>query len=80
MQLFYAALLSLATNRNNAEQLNELLSGQKAIGIQKGLGLRQRIAHQVTEAVTGADQAGDGGVPAERVSERSVGASRRAAP
>lgn len=80
MQLFDAALLSLATNRNNAEQLDELLSADEAIGVEKGLRLRERVAHQVTEAVSGADQAGDGGVPLEFVSERSVGASRRAAP
>jgi C4-dicarboxylate-specific signal transduction histidine kinase len=57
-----------------------LLPFQLTIGVEKGLGLGERVAHQVAEAVTGADQAGDGGVPAEVVSERSVGASRWAAP
>jgi hypothetical protein len=39
-----------------------------------------RVGHHVAKTVTGADQAGDGTVPAEFVSERSVGASRWAAP
>ena len=42
---------------------------------------RRRAIHTaVAKAVPGADQAGDGSVPAEFVSERSVGASRWAAP
>ena len=80
MQLFDATLFALGCHGMDAKQLDELLSGQKAIGLEKGLGLRQRVAHRVTEAVTGADQAGNGRVPLEFVSERSVGASRRAAP
>ncbi|AIL07551.1 hypothetical protein DP16_407 [Stenotrophomonas maltophilia] len=64
----------------NAEQLGQLLPLDLSVGIQKGLRLGECVAHQVTEAVTGADQAGDGSVPPEFVSERSVGASRWAAP
>ena len=60
----------------NAEQLRKLLPFDLSVGIQKGLRLRERVGHHVAKAVTGADQAGDGGVPPEFVSERSVGASR----
>lgn len=80
MQLFDATLLALGGHRMNAEQLGELLSLQLPVGVEKGLGLRERVGHHVAKAVTGADQAGDGSVPAESVSERSVGASRWAAP
>lgn len=80
MQLFDATLLALRCHSIDAEQLGKLLPLDLSVGIQKGLGLRERVAHQVTEAVPGADQAGDGTVPAEVVSERSVGASRWAAP
>ena len=84
MQLFDATFLSLRCHGMNAEQLGQLLPLDLSVGIQKGLRLRERVAHQVTEAVTGADQAGDGTVPPtlppEFVSERSVGASRWAAP
>lgn len=79
MQLFDATLFTLRGHSDHAEQLGELLALQLSIGIQKGLCLRERVTHQVTEAVTGADQTGDGGVPAEFVRERSVGASRWAA-
>lgn len=64
----------------NAEQLGKLLPLDLSIGIQKGLRLHERVGHHVAKAVSGADQAGDGSVPAEFVSERSVGASRCAAP
>jgi hypothetical protein len=80
LQLFNAALLPLCCHGDHTDQLGELLALQSPIGIQKGLRLRQRVAHQVTNAVTGADQAGDGGVPSDFVRERSVGASRWAAP
>lgn len=80
MQLFDATLLALCCHGMNAEQLGKLLPFDLSVGIQKGLGLRERVAHHVAQAVTGADQAGDGSVPAEFVSERSVGASRWAAP
>ena len=80
MQLFNAALFPLCGHGDHTDQLCQLLALQSPIGIQKGLRLRQRIAHQVTNAVTGADQTGDGGVPSDFVRERSVGASRWAAP
>ena len=80
MQLFDAALLPLCGHCDHTDQLGELLALQSPIGIQKGLRLHQRVAHQVTDAVTGADQTGDGGVPSDFVRERSVGASRWAAP
>ena len=80
MQLFDATLLTLGCHGMNAEQLSKLLPFDLAVGIQKGLSLRERVGHHVAKAVPGADQAGDGTVPAEVVSERSVGASRWAAP
>ena len=80
MQLFNAALLALGCHGMDAEQLGKLLPLDLSVGIQKGLGLRERVAHKVNEAVTGADQSGDGGIPSEFVRERSVGASRWAAP
>lgn len=80
MQLFNAALLPLRGHGDHTDQLGELLALQSPIGIQKSLRLRQRVAHQVTDAVTCPDQAGDGGVPSDFVRERSVGASRWAAP
>ena len=64
----------------NAEQLGKLLPFDLSVGIQKGLRLRERVGHHVAKAVPGADQASDGSVPSEFVSERSVGASRWAAP
>ncbi len=64
----------------NAEQLGQLLPFDLSVGIQKGLRLGERVGHHVAKAVPGADQAGDGSVPAKFVSERSVGASRWAAP
>ncbi len=64
----------------NAEQLGKLLPFDLSIGIQKGLRLCERVGHHVAKAVPRADQAGDGSVPLEFVSERSVGASRWAAP
>lgn len=64
----------------NAEQLGKLLPFDLSVGIQKGLHLSERVGHHVAKPVPGADQAGDGSVPAEAVSERSVGASRWAAP
>lgn len=80
MQLFDATLLALGSHGMDAEQLGKLLPFDLAVGIQKGLRLRERVGHHVAQAVTGADQAGDGSVPPEFVSERSVGASRWAAP
>lgn len=80
MQLFYATLLALRCHGDHAEQLGELLSLQLPVGVEKGLRLRERVGHHVAQAVPGVDQAGDGTVPAEVVSERSVGASRWAAP
>lgn len=80
MQLFDATLLALGCHGMNAEQLGKLLPFDLAVGIQKGLRLRERVGHHVAKAVPGADQPGDGSVPAEFVSERSVGASRWAAP
>lgn len=64
----------------NAEPLGKLLPFYLSVGIQKGLRLRERVGHHVAKAVPGTNQAGDGSVPAEFVSERSVGASRWAAP
>lgn len=80
MQLFDASLLALGCHGMNADQLGKLLPFDLSVGIHKGLRLCERVGHHVAKAVTGADQAGDGGVPAELVSERSVGASRWAAP
>ena len=60
----------------DAEQLGKLLPLDLSVGIQKGLRLRERVGHHVAKTVPGADQAGDGSVPAEFVSERSVGTSR----
>lgn len=80
MQLFDATLLALCCHGMNAEQLSKLLPFDLAVGIQKGLSLRERVGHHVAKAVPGADQAGDGSVPPEFVSKRSVGASRCAAP
>ena len=80
MQLFDATLLALGCHGMNAEQLGKLLPFDLSVGIQKGLRLRERVGHHVAKPVPGADQAGDGTVPAEFVSERSVGASRWAAP
>ena len=80
MQLFDATLLALRCHGDHAEQLGELLSLQLPVGVKKGLRLRERVGHHVAQAVPGVDQAGDGTVPAEVVSERSVGASRCAAP
>lgn len=80
MQLFDATLLALRCHSMNAEQLGKLLPLDLSVGIQKGLRLCDRVGHHVAKAVPGADQAGDGSVPAEAVSERSVGASRWAAP
>lgn len=51
MQLFDATLLALGCHGDHAEQLGELLSLQLPVGVEKGLGLRERVAHQVTEAV-----------------------------
>jgi len=64
----------------NAEQLGKLLPFDLSVGIQKGLRLSERVGHHVAKPVPSADQAGDGSVPPEFVSERSVGASRWAAP
>ena len=84
MQLFDATLLALCCHGMNAEQLGQLLPFDLSVGIQKGLRLCERVGHHVAKAVPGADQAGDGTIPptlpAEVVSERSVGASRWAAP
>ena len=80
MQLFDATLLALRCHGDHAEQLGELLSLQLPVGVEKGLRLSERVGHHVAKPVPGADQAGDGTVPAEFVSERSVGASRWAAP
>lgn len=80
MQLFDASLLALCCHGMNAEQLGKLLPFDLSVGIQKGLRLRERVGHHVAMSVPGADQADDGTVPAEVVSERSVGASRWAAP
>ena len=80
MQLFDATFLALGCHRMNAEQLGKLLPFDLSVGIQKGLHLRERVGHHVAKPVPGTDQAGDGTVPAEFVSERSVGASRCAAP
>ena len=80
MQLFNASLLALCCHGMNAEQLGKLLPFDLSVGIQKGLRLSERVGHHVAKPVPGADQAGDGTVPAEVVSERSVGASRWAAP
>lgn len=80
MQLFNATLLALGCHGMNAEQLGKLLAFDLSIGIKKGLRLRERVGHHVAKPVPGADQAGDGTVPAEFVSERSVGASCWAAP
>ncbi len=80
MQLFDATLLALGCHGMDAEQLGKLLPLNLSVGIQKGLSLRERVGHHVAKAVPGADQTGDGSVPAELVSERSVGASRWAAP
>ena len=78
--MFDATLLALGCYGMNAEQLGKLLPFDLSVGIQKGLRLRERIGRHVAKAVPGADQTGDGSVPAEFVSERSVGASRWAAP
>lgn len=80
MQLFDAMFLALGCHGMDAEQLGKLLPLDLSVGIQKGLSLRERVGHHVAKTVTGADQAGDGSVPPEFVSERSVGASRWAAP
>lgn len=80
MQLFDASLLALGCHGMNAEQLGKLLPFDLSVGIQKGLRLRERVGHHVAKTVPSADQTGDGTVPAEFVSERSVGASRWAAP
>ena len=84
MQLFDASLLALGCHGMNAEQLGKLLPFDLSVGIQKGLHLRERVGHHVAKPVPGADQAGDGAIPptlpAEVISERSVGASRWAAP
>ena len=80
MQLFDATLLALCCNGMNAEQLGKLLPFDLSVGVEKGLRLRERVGHHVPKTVPGADQAGDGTIPAEFVSERSVGASRWAAP
>lgn len=64
----------------NAEQQGKLLPFNLSVGIQKGLRLSERVGHHVAKPVPGADQAGDGTVPAEIVSERNVGASRWATP
>ena len=76
MQLFDATLLALGRHGMDAEQLGKLLPLDLSVDIQKGLSLRERVGHHVAKAVTGADQAGDGRVPPEFVSERNVGASR----
>ena len=80
MQLFNASLLALCCHGMNAEQLGKLLPFDLFVGIQKGLRLSERVGHHVAKPVPGVDQAGDCTVPAEVVSERSVGASRWAAP
>lgn len=80
MQLFDATLLALGCYGMDSEQLGKLLPLDLSVRIQKGLRLRERVGHHVAEAVPGADQAGDGGVPPEFVSKRSVGASRWAVP
>ena len=80
MQFFDATLLALCCHGMNAEQLGKLLPFDLSVGIQKGLRLRERVGHHVAKAVPAADQVGDGSVPPEFVSERSVGASRCAAP
>ena len=78
--MFDATLLALGCYGMNAEQLGKLLPLDLSVGIQKGLRLRERVGHHVAKAVPGADQAGDGTVPSEFVSERSVGERRSAAP
>ena len=84
MQLFDATFLALGCHGINAEQLGKLLPFDLSVGIQKGLRLSERVGHHVAKPVPGADQAGDGTIPptlpSEFVSERSVGASRCAAP
>lgn len=78
--MFDATLLALGCHGMNAKQLGQLLPFDLSVGIQKGLSLRERVGHHVAKAMPGADQTGDGSVPPEFVSERSVGASRCAAP
>jgi len=80
LQLFDATLLALGCHGMDAEQLGKLLPLNLSVGIQKGLRLRERVGHHVAKAVSAANQASDGGIPPEFVSERSVGASRWAAP
>ena len=84
MQLFDATLLALGCHGMDAKQLGKLLPLDLSVGIPKGLRLRECVGHHVAKAVPGPDQAGDGTIPptlpAEFVSERSVGASRWAAP
>lgn len=80
MQLFNATPLALCGHSMNAEQLGKLLSFDLSVGIQKGLGLRECVNHYIAQAMTGADQAGDGTIPgtlpADFVRVRNVGASR----
>lgn len=80
LQLLDAAFLALRGHRRDAQLLGHLLAFEQTDGIQKGLRLCECVGHHVTKAVPGANQAGDGSVPPEFVSERSVGASRSAAP
>jgi hypothetical protein len=65
-----------AANANHAQELRQTLAFLLAFEIQKGHGLRQRVAQHCVQAVTGADQAGDGAVPRLRISGASLSAER----
>ena len=65
---------------NHPEQLGEFQPLQMPLRLQEGLSLHEGVAHHIAQSMAGPDQPGDGAVPSDFVSERSVGASRWAAP
>lgn len=79
MQALDAVLVAMHSHGDHAEQLGKLLALKTLTIIKKGLCLHQRILHHIRIAMAGADQAGDGGVPAELASVPSIGSIFRAA-
>lgn len=76
MQLFDGTFFALRCHGDYAEQLRQTLAFQHPLQRQKGHGLRQRVIQHCVQAVTGADQSGDGVVPRRRISGASCVAER----
>ncbi len=76
MQLFDGSFFALGGDGDHAQQLRQTLALQLPLDGQKSHGLRQRVIQHRVQAVTGADQSGDGAVPRLRISGASCSAER----